>query len=69
MNNPLEFNPLSNKKFDFTKNIPEAPKELDTKKKTGVSDEDIIRAGQNEPEPAENKTVIINKEPDLPPPI
>lgn len=49
MSNPFSFNPFSNKKIDFTKNIPESPKELPDKKQPAISDDERINTINNTP--------------------
>jgi hypothetical protein len=59
MENPFAFNPFSTKKVDFTKGIPEAPKEIPEKKKPAMSDDERINAMNNEPKPS--KETIVQK--------
>lgn len=56
---PLSFNPFSNKKIDFTKNIPEAPKEIPDKKGPPISDDERINNMNNEP--TSTKETVIQK--------
>ena len=60
---PFTFNPFSDKKIDFTKNIPEAPPELPKKIKPGLTDEDRMLLMDQGEKPTE-KVIIKKEQPD-----
>ena len=51
--NPLDFNPFSYKKVDFT-DIPEAPPELPMRPKSGMTDDDRILMMDREADKEQN---------------
>jgi hypothetical protein len=59
----LAFNPFSDKKFDFTKNIPIPQPELPIKPKIGMSDDDRLAVQGDDPQKAIERT-IIRQQPD-----